>query len=92
VVVAKQGCEKLRPGALAHGNMQGPDCGAADYLTKPFDFRELLARLRALRRRGHLPVTPAVLTIGPLSLDTRARAARRPRSRDPLSRIACWRY
>ena len=40
-------------------------------------FGELLARLRALLRRGHRPVTPAVLTVGPLTLDTRARLVRR---------------
>jgi len=57
--------------------VQGLDSGADDYLTKPFDFRELLARLRALLRRGQRPVTPAVLTVGPLALDTRARRVSR---------------
>ena len=57
--------------------VEGLDSGADDYLTKPFDFRELLARLRALLRRGHRPVTPAVLTVGPLALDTSARHVRR---------------
>jgi two-component system copper resistance phosphate regulon response regulator CusR len=57
--------------------VQGLDSGADDYLTKPFDFRELLARVRALLRRGHRPVTAPVLTVGPLSLDTRARQVRR---------------
>jgi two-component system copper resistance phosphate regulon response regulator CusR len=33
--------------------IEGLDTGADDYLTKPFDFHELLARLRALLRRGH---------------------------------------
>jgi two-component system, OmpR family, response regulator len=44
------------------------DLGADDYLTKPFSFRVLLARLRALVRRG-APERPAVLTAGSLSLD-----------------------
>lgn len=57
--------------------IQGLDAGADDYLIKPFDFGELLARLRALLRRGQRPVTPAVLTVGPLALDTRARRAHR---------------
>ena len=57
--------------------IRGLDSGADDYLTKPYDFRELLARLRALLRRGHRPVTPAVLAVGPLSLDRRTRQARR---------------
>ena len=35
--------------------IEGLDSGADDYLTKPFDFRELLARLRALLRRGRRP-------------------------------------
>jgi DNA-binding response OmpR family regulator len=53
----------------------GLDSGADDYLTKPYDFRELLARLRAVMRRGRRPLTPAVLRVGPISLDTRARRA-----------------
>jgi DNA-binding response OmpR family regulator len=55
--------------------IQGLDCGADDYLIKPFDFRELLARLRALIRRGQQPLLPERLTIGPLTLDTRGRHA-----------------
>src|SRR5262245_34575403 len=46
----------------------GLDAGADDYLTKPFSFVVLVARLRALLRRG-APERPAVLTAGELSLD-----------------------
>jgi DNA-binding response OmpR family regulator len=55
----------------------GLDSGADDYLTKPFDFGELLARLRAILRRGRRPPTPPTLRVGPLELDTRARRVRR---------------
>jgi two-component system OmpR family response regulator len=44
------------------------DLGADDYLTKPFSFKILVARLRALMRRG-APERPVVLTAGSLSLD-----------------------
>lgn len=51
----------------------GLDAGADDYLLKPFAFAELLARLRALRRRGE-PERPSVLQVGDLRLDPAARA------------------
>lgn len=54
----------------------GLDTGADDYLTKPFAVTELLARLRALLRRGHV-VRPATMRIADLLLDTRAQRATR---------------
>ena len=54
----------------------GLDHGADDYLTKPFEFRELLARLRALlRRSGEL--RPAKLEVADLTVDTSAQSAKR---------------
>ncbi|MHB8342489.1 MAG: response regulator transcription factor [Mycobacteriales bacterium] len=52
------------------------DLGADDYLTKPFSQVVLLARLRALLRRG-APARPAVLTAGDLTLDPAARTCQR---------------
>ncbi|MEP6766302.1 MAG: response regulator transcription factor [Gemmatimonadaceae bacterium] len=51
--------------------ISGLDGGADDYLTKPFDFGELLARLRALLRRPEV-LQPVTITVGDLSIDTRA--------------------
>jgi DNA-binding response OmpR family regulator len=56
--------------------IEGLDCGADDYLVKPFDFGELLARLRALIRRGRQPLVAEKLTAGPLTLETRSRRVR----------------
>jgi len=56
--------------------VRGLDTGADDYLTKPFAFAELLARLRALTRRGPQP-RPANLTVGDLTLEPATHAVRR---------------
>jgi len=54
----------------------GLDIGADDYLTKPFDFRELLAHIRALLRRGQ-SLQPDTIKVDDLEVDTRARQVRR---------------
>jgi two-component system OmpR family response regulator len=54
----------------------GLDCGADDYLTKPFSYVVLLARLRALDRRG-VPERPAVLSVAELVLDPASRRVTR---------------
>jgi two-component system OmpR family response regulator len=62
----------------------GLDAGADDYLPKPFAFAELLARLRALVRRGG-PERPAVLEVGDLRLDPATRQAWRGETEIRLS-------
>ena len=56
--------------------IQGLDIGADDYLTKPFEFGELLARLRALLRRPRGEMLPARIKIGELEIDTHSQTAR----------------
>jgi DNA-binding response OmpR family regulator len=62
----------------------GLDHGADDYLTKPFEFRELLARMRALLRRP-AELKPAQLAVANLTLDTAAQAASRADRRISLT-------
>jgi two-component system OmpR family response regulator len=70
-------------GAL-EDRVAGLDGGADDYLTKPFSFAELLARLRALARRGQVE-RPSVIEVGDLRLDPATRQAWRDETEIDLS-------
>jgi DNA-binding response OmpR family regulator len=63
----------------------GLEMGADDYLPKPFEPRELLARLRAILRRAHAPAPANTLTFGRLEIDKDAREIRIDGAARPLT-------
>ena len=68
----------------ADQRVEGLDAGADDYLPKPYHFPELLARVRALLRRGPA-LTSSVLAFADLTVDTRARRVERAGEAVPLT-------
>jgi two-component system OmpR family response regulator len=64
--------------------VEGLDAGADDYLVKPFEIAELLARLRALQRRPAVAIGP-VLQVGPITFDPATRMARSGEEPLPLT-------
>jgi DNA-binding response OmpR family regulator len=70
--------------AMIEDKVLGLDAGADDYLTKPFSFQELLARIRALRRRRQ-EMEPVLLQVADLTLDPARRLVRRGTDKIDLS-------
>ncbi len=69
-----------------HDVVAGLECGADDYVTKPFEVKELAARLRALLRRTRSGVLPKRIIIGDLELSPEAGVVRRDDEAIPLTR------
>lgn len=63
--------------ARSENRIEGLDCGADDYLGKPFDPKELIARVRALIRRSKNTLHSAILIYGDLELHVKSRTAHR---------------
>jgi DNA-binding response OmpR family regulator len=89
---AKDGVQLIRELRTEHSNspilmltargelperVEGLNAGADDYLGKPFAFAELIARLRALARRGERPLREPIVTIGGVRIDFAARTVSR---------------
>lgn len=70
--------------ASVEDRVKGLQAGSDDYLTKPFAFSELLARIQALIRRSTQATEPTKLTVGDLTLDLLAREATRGSERIEL--------
>ena len=75
----------LTASGTVEDRVDGLSLGADDYLSKPFAFAELVARIRALARRSQ-PALPPVLSFGDIRLDTAQRTATRGGRRLELSR------
>lgn len=71
--------------ASTHHKLMGFDAGADDYLVKPFDLKELLARLRALHRRFGAPLEEKILKLADLELHSTSKVVKRGDKRIDLT-------